>query len=154
MKKFLLVALLMFASFNVLALDNCYSGAWASPERNGSGITLDVMDDLVVSHYYTWNFGPSRDMYVLVNDNVDGDIVTLNGYTSFMDDDWNYVERWVGEATVEALDADTIQFSWKWKYDYINQTPDTTIAWCLNSECEGSLTYTRVYDNARGCTDS
>ena len=140
--KALVVLMALCVPTSVQALDNCYSGNWYDPANDGEGINIEVTQDKVVGHFYTWRFtDPQRDVYTLSGVNEANDFVMLDGYNDFYFFG-DRVNMYTGDALLEVVDEDNIIFSWIWKHDRVSY-PDI-MRWCIGSHCSGSVRYTRL----------
>lgn len=130
MKYLLTLLLALGMTTSVQALDNCVTGSWYDPENSGSGINVEVMDDVVVVYYYT----PGRWLSFLGANDLPYS-VDLNLYQTTSEG-----TRYAGDGSIDIIDNDTMVFNYMQQYDFWRE--DATIPWCIG--CTGTFEYVRL----------
>lgn len=139
-KLFALAILALIFSLPIHALDSCYTGSWADPDRDGEGITIAVLDDgRTLSYFYTFG-SEGRAWYVMVG-GPDG-LLDVYGADKQSEDTFSAFTSEVGAALIIPIDGDTITFEYDLELDIDR---DASIPWCLGGHCSGAYTYRRLY---------
>ena len=118
------------------AMDQCMTGAWYSPDKDGEGIELTVLDDSLYGYLYTYK-GTSPDWYVFAGPfgknkvNLYKPIKTSNP--------WKATVHEVGTMGYDVIDDNHITFTMKLQMDLWR---DVTFPLCL-------LDCTRVFEYER-----
>jgi hypothetical protein len=129
MKRALIAAILLSLATPVLALDKCFTGNWYPNTDDGTGITLEVLEDsgIVAGHYYKWMQG-DKDHYVFVTDNDLENGAAFSANQSFWGID-GPTERHAGTGSIEVIDNNTIHLEWDQVHEYAHS--DSAFNWCL-----------------------
>ena len=138
---YLCVAFVLVLAFGfsntAAALDQCDTGSWYDPGRDGEGINLEVTEDLVVMYFYTYdNIGHT--FYVGVGAN--GEVVQLELYETYTDRGFPKGELNVGTATLSLEDGFML-------FDYhlnLDTASDSPIPYCIGLHCDGQFIYERL----------
>jgi len=140
--KTLLIVILLLISPSLHALDECMSGAWFDPERNGEGIVLEVLEEQTLGYFYTYG-SQGRAWYVMLGEEAlpDVELLTIYGTQLVSNIPYKVREFEVGSAFITVIDNDSIQF----KYDLVLDVDSgNAIPWCMAGFCEGDYEYKRL----------
>jgi hypothetical protein len=128
-KAFLFGTLLVFASTG-WALDPCYSGSYYNPETVGTGIDIQVSEDIVAVYRYGYLGTPNY--WVGATENI-GDFIEVDMSATRYLEDGTITEFVVGDVTLAPTETG-LHFTWHWSLDLRR---DTAIPWCLGEQCVG-----------------
>jgi hypothetical protein len=132
----LLLAILLMSSTNVVALNQCYSGAWYDLERPGEGINLDISVKGQLSGFF-YTFATTSHVWFAMNGKPSD--MTMYAVQKTSVDPWKATEFEVGAATILPITDDMIVFTYALHTD-IYHLGD----WCLKGYCSGQYVYTRI----------
>ena len=119
------------------AIDECMSGAWYAPDKDGEGIELTVLEDSLYGQVYTYHFN-SPEWYVFSGD-MEDDSYTLYK-TIKTSDPWKATVLEVGKMSLDVFDRDHIIFTMKLQMDLWR---DVEFPMCL-SDCVTVFEYERL----------
>ncbi len=132
MQRLLVILGLFLLSMNVQALDSCMTGSWYAPDRDGEGISLEVLEDRTVAYFYTYR-NQKQVWYII----VDGTAYTTRKRT---EEPFGVDVFDVGSASIVAHDNDNMTFTFKLDLDLDR---NAAIPWCL-TQCFGEYEYVRL----------
>ncbi len=130
--RYVLAGILLLLSGSVFALDSCITGSWYSPERDGEGINIEVLEDGDLLYFYTY-----RNQKQVWFVSIDGVIYTTRKGSKepFSVDTFE-----VGTSLIEVHDNDNLTFTFKLDLDIDR---NAAIPWCL-TQCYGEYSYERL----------
>ena len=144
MKKFLIVILLLLFTTPAMALDKCMLGSWYDPDRSGEGINLQVVGEITVIHFYTFNYNDDETWFILLGDRI----FTMSSLVKIPDDDeFLTKEKLVGHAEIEYVSNNAIYFQFKQDLIYENGRAYE----CNHETCEGRFLYKRSTEPSIPC---
>ena len=53
-----------------MALDACYTGSWYDTQRDGEGINIEVLEELTVAYFYTFDKNDNQAWFTLLGDKI------------------------------------------------------------------------------------
>jgi len=137
MRKLFLIILLAM-SFNAIAFDECLSGSFFDPTRDGEGLNIEPVGEKgLLAYFYTFaNF--DRIWYTMLGD------TTLTMYTTVVLDDVDFITKTVavGAAEIEFLNNNAMYFSYQILLDYDERSGEFEV--CTRDYCAGSHLYKRL----------
>ena len=137
MRKLLLILGALLLSTNLWAIDSCHTGSWYDPDRAGEGITIEVIGDVTVVYFYTFDRWDDQVWYTMIGDR------RLVMYSSLIipdDDEFFTKQVIVGDADIEILTDDVIFFNYDRALEYFNGD----LYSCVGDICKGSYVYRRI----------
>ena len=120
-----------------MAIDACYTGSWYDTKRDGEGINIEVLEDLTVAYFYTFDKGGNQVWYTLIGDKI----LTMH-QTVIVEDPDEFITKTVlvGEAEIEVLTNDEIFYQFNIVWGYV----DGKLKRCTGDRCEGKYLYRRI----------
>ena len=133
------MAVLLSLTINTAqALDNCMTGSWYDPERDGEGINIESDGDVTIAYFYTFNRSDKSVWYTMVGGTY------LAMYDTFKVDDefkdFRTETKLVGTASLEPLGFNNIYFQYEFDLEYKNGVK----YYCVGEICKGSYLYRRL----------
>ncbi len=111
------------------SFDACMTGSWYDPDRDGEGINIEALDEVVIVYFYR-PLTTGNHWYTFIGNRVDGP-VPLDMYDTILAGTYK-----VGEAVIEQLDENTLAF------EYLQLLNEGGQPWCIG--CIGSFEYIRL----------
>jgi hypothetical protein len=135
--KALLISLLLMLSTSVFAVEQCHTGSWFNPDRNGEGINIEFNDGLVVAYFYTFDQDGQQVWYTMVGDRV----LTIET-TVIVEDESDFITKTVdsGVADIEIITDNVLVF----KYNLILDNDGDEFFLCEGDQCKAERVYERI----------
>lgn len=139
MKTLMLIVLLLMAA-PAIALDRCMTGSWYDPDVQHEGLVVEVLPEVTVAYWYTFQFFDALAQNWLVFQGPPHalaayDVLPYAGGSDLYE---------VGVGELLALDENTLLFAFDMDLNLDITTPDTVTPWCLHVGCAGVYTLTRL----------
>ena len=132
MKRILLSLMLLVLAGSAFALEPCKSGSYYNPVTDGTGIDLQVSEDVIVLYRYAYLAGHADYWVGAVENDNSGEWVFDMNQTFATNDGVGQAEA--GTTVITELENGNLLFSWNWSFDHgLNKA----IPWCLGAWCSG-----------------
>lgn len=129
MKALFLIVLMALAG-SVMALDACYTGSWYDPAAPGEGISVEVLDEVVLVYFYR------ADVQWFA---FQGDGEALTAYQPFGGGVHD-----VGDGFFIPRGEDHADFGYDILLDLRDISFQRPIPWCLRWDCADEMALTRL----------
>lgn len=135
--RYMITLLLLTLSFNAIALDACFTGAWYDEERVGEGINLEAHEKFTSGFFYGFDKNTKPIWYAMLGD----EILTMSVAIVVEDKTFITKEEDVGVAQVVPLADGVIRF----RYTLIAEVDeDGDLKLCKGDHCTGDYIYTQL----------
>jgi len=127
----------MFFTTAVLAVEQCHTGSWYDPNRNGEGINIEFLDGLVVGYIYTFDNHGKQIWFTMLGDKI------LTIETTVVVDDVDFLTKTVdtGVAEIDMITDNVLVF----RYNLLlTHNGDGDFYLCDDPSCKGERVYERL----------